>query len=91
MAKKIDRNLALNRRNPNAKKKYSVKKVKKRKIPRDSGHVEIGPLFALMYKRDGVLYKHVFTSNKPTLCTNRTGNQMFIKGGRYTWTPIGVK
>lgn len=76
-------------------KKKSKKKVSKsraiKKVPRDSGHVEIGPLHAIMYKRDGVLYKHVFTTNKPTLITNRNGNQMFIKGGRYIWTPLGVK
>ena len=53
--------------------------------------IKIGPLLGLMYERDGEKYMHKFTSNKPTLETNIGGNQMYITGGRYLWTPIGVK
>jgi hypothetical protein len=58
---------------------------------RNPSSVKIGELLGIMYSRDGVKYLHKFTKDRPSLHTDMTGTMMFIEGGKYHWTPFGVK
>lgn len=59
--------------------------------PKTEKKVPVGKLIGVMYERGGVKYLHKFTSNPPELKTNMTGNKMFIDGGKFNWSPMGVK
>lgn len=74
------------------KKKAKLKKPRtvKRKIA-PSKHVVIGPLHAIAYERNGEKFLHKFTKDRPTLTCSMDGSKMFIEGGKYLWTPLGVE
>lgn len=74
-----------------SKRKSKKKSIKKTRSSPKVSRVKIGPLLGIMYERGGERYLHKFTSNRPTLETNTAGNQIFISGGKYLWTPLGVK
>lgn len=65
--------------------------TKKSAARRNPAGVKIGELLGIMYSRDGVKYLHKFTKDRPELHTDMTGTKMFINGGKYHWTPFGVK
>ncbi len=69
--------------NPNPKPK------KRRASP--GAKVPIGKVLGIMYERDGTKYLHKFTSHPPSLATNMHGNRIFVEGGKFQWTPLGVK
>ena len=71
----------------------TVKKVKKKRFskPKIQNKLEVGELLGIMYKRAGTQYMHKFTANRPILKVNTAGDQMYIEGGKYIWTPLGVK
>lgn len=71
-------------------KKHTRKPTKKTR-GKTAGLVYIGPLLGLMYQRDGKRYLHKFNKSRPGLYTNRAGDRMVLVGGRYRWTPLGVK
>lgn len=75
--------------------KVGVKrKTKKKTITRTKTgmrHVAIGPLLGLMYTKNGTQYLHKFTSNRPTLTVSMDGKQLYIEGGVYLVTPLGVE
>lgn len=54
-------------------------------------HVEIGPLLEIAYARGGNQYKHKFTSKRPMLTVSMDGKQLYIEGGVYLVTPLGVE
>ena len=72
-----------------------MKKMKKMKTiiakTKTARHVPIGPLLGIMYSRNGTKYLHKFTSNRPTLTVSMDGKQLFIEGGVYLVTPLGVE
>jgi hypothetical protein len=77
-----------------AKRKVKKKTVVKRRAKTKKQvmrHVVIGPLLELAYARGGNQYKHKFTSNRPTLTVSMDGKQLFIEGGVYLVTPLGVE
>lgn len=79
------------------KKKKSVTRKKpmhmrsKRNAPQRKNNVAVGPLLAIAYERDGEKFLHKFTKDRPMLTCSMDGTKMFLEGGKYLWTPLGVK